>query len=47
MRPQIAQTIVHFGVNLSDVVTKATLADAFAVPLQRTGATVTRTTGKA
>lgn len=42
MRPQIAQTIVHLGVNLSDVVTKATLADAFAVALQRTGSTVTR-----
>ena len=47
MRPQIAQTIVHLGVNLSDVVTKATLADAFAVALQRTGATVTRTAAKA
>jgi rsbT co-antagonist protein RsbR len=42
MRPQIAQTIVHLGVNLSDVITKATLADAFAVALQRTGAAVTR-----
>jgi rsbT co-antagonist protein RsbR len=47
MRPQIAQTIVHLGVNLSDVVTKATLADAFAVALQRTGATVTRNSIKA
>jgi len=47
MRPQIAQTIVHLGVNLSDVVTKATLADAFAVALQRTGATVMRTAAKA
>jgi rsbT co-antagonist protein RsbR len=43
MRPQIAQTIVHLGVNLSDVITKATLADAFAIALQRTGAAVTRT----
>jgi rsbT co-antagonist protein RsbR len=47
MRPQIAQTIVHLGVNLSDVVTKATLADAFAVALQRTGAAVTRAVVKA
>jgi len=47
MRPQIAQTIVHLGVNLSDVVTKATLADAFAVALQRTGATVIRNAVKA
>jgi rsbT co-antagonist protein RsbR len=29
IRPQIAQTIVHLGVDLGDVVTKATLADAF------------------
>ena len=47
MRPPIAQTIVHLGVNLSDVVTKATLADAFAVALQRTGASVTRPSSKA
>jgi rsbT co-antagonist protein RsbR len=43
IRPQIAQTIVHLGVNLEDVVTKATLADAFVVALARVGATVTRT----
>ena len=30
IRPQIAQTIVHLGVDLTDVITKATLADAFA-----------------
>jgi rsbT co-antagonist protein RsbR len=42
IRPQIAQTIVHLGVDLADVVTKATLADAFAHALRRTGATVTR-----
>ena len=40
IRPQIAQTIVHLGVNLTDVVTKATLADAFIVALQRTGASI-------
>jgi rsbT co-antagonist protein RsbR len=40
IRPQIAQTIVHLGVNLEDVTTKATLADAFVVALQRTGASV-------
>ncbi len=38
IRPQIAQTIVHLGVNLGDVTTKATLADAFRFALQRTGA---------
>ena len=37
IRPQIAQTIVHLGVNLEDVITKATLADAFLVALERTG----------
>ena len=40
IRPQIAQTIVHLGVNLEDVVTKATLADAFMVALERTGTTI-------
>jgi rsbT co-antagonist protein RsbR len=43
IRPQIAQTIVHLGVELSTVATKATLADAFALALKRTGLTVTRT----
>lgn len=46
IRPQIAQTIVHLGINLADIITKATLADAFAIALQRTGAKVTRLTGK-
>jgi rsbT co-antagonist protein RsbR len=41
IRPQIAQTIVHLGVDLGAVTTKATLADAFAVALKLTGATVT------
>jgi rsbT co-antagonist protein RsbR len=40
IRPQIAQTIVHLGVDLGPVITKATLADAFAVALRRTGATI-------
>jgi rsbT co-antagonist protein RsbR len=44
IRPQIAQTIVHLGVDLGDVVTKATLADAFATALQRLDLTVTRST---
>lgn len=42
IRPQIAQTIVHLGVDLQSVVTKATLADAFAIALQRTGLAVGR-----
>jgi rsbT co-antagonist protein RsbR len=37
IRPQIAQTIVHLGVELQDVVTKATLADAFKIALKRLG----------
>jgi len=40
IRPQIAQTIVHLGVNLEDVITKASLADAFQVALKRVGASV-------
>lgn len=47
IRPQIAQTIVHLGVNLNDIITKASLADAFAVALQRTGAHVIRNTARA
>src|SRR5688572_15837660 len=37
IRPQIAQTIVHLGVDLSAVTTKASLGDAFKVALQRAG----------
>jgi rsbT co-antagonist protein RsbR len=41
IRPQIAQTIVHLGVELN-VVSKATMADAFAIALQKTGYTLVR-----
>jgi rsbT co-antagonist protein RsbR len=44
IRPQIAQTIVHLGVDLGDVTTKATLADAFRVALSRTGRMVSSAT---
>lgn len=44
IRPQIAQTIVHLGVNLNDIITKATLADAFKIALQRMGKTISRET---
>jgi len=37
VRPQIAQTIVHLGVDLGEVTTKANLADALALALKRTG----------
>ena len=43
VRQQIAQTIVHLGINLEDVVTKAKLSDALALALQRSGRTVVRT----
>jgi rsbT co-antagonist protein RsbR len=42
IRPQIAQTIVHLGINLEDVVTKARLAEAFRLALERSGRMVTR-----
>jgi rsbT co-antagonist protein RsbR len=40
IRPQIAATIVHLGVDLNTVATKATLADAFALALRRTGQSI-------
>jgi len=46
VRPQIAQTIVHLGINLLDVTTKATLAAAFSVALQRLGVQFVRETPK-
>jgi rsbT co-antagonist protein RsbR len=42
VRPQIAQTIVHLGIDLAGVITKAKLSDAFALALQRTGQVVTK-----
>jgi len=42
IRPQIAQTIIHLGVDLSDVTTKDTLADAFELALRRSGHKVVR-----
>jgi rsbT co-antagonist protein RsbR len=43
VRPQIAQTIVHLGVDLQGVTTKANLADALSLALKRSGFTVSRT----
>jgi rsbT co-antagonist protein RsbR len=37
IRPVIAQTIIHLGVSLQDVVTKATLADALGLALRQRG----------
>jgi rsbT co-antagonist protein RsbR len=42
IRPQIAQTIVHLGVDLGGITTKASLADAFTLALRRLGLTVSR-----
>jgi rsbT co-antagonist protein RsbR len=42
IRPQIASTIVHLGVDLAGIATKATLADAFILALQRTGKSVSK-----
>jgi len=42
IRPQIAQTIVHLGVDLSAVTTKAKLADAFGLALRRRGDSISR-----
>jgi len=43
IRPQIAATIVHLGVDLGDISTKATLADAFAMALRRNSLMVIKT----
>ena len=42
IRPQIAQTIVHLGIDLRGVTTKASLADALAVAFDRSGLTVVK-----
>ncbi len=42
IRPQIAQTIIHLGVDLASVITKANLADAFRLALRKQNLGVTR-----
>ena len=42
IRPQIAQTIVHLGIDLQGITTKATLADALSLALKKGGFVVTR-----
>jgi rsbT co-antagonist protein RsbR len=42
IRPQIAQTIVHLGVDLGNVTTKAALADALLLALKQRGFVVSR-----
>ncbi len=46
IRPQIAQTIVYLGIDLTNIVTKATLADAFLIALKRLGTTINRSQSK-
>jgi len=47
IRPQIAQTIVHLGITLSEVVTRSKLSDAFRLALERSGRTVVQKAGHA
>jgi rsbT co-antagonist protein RsbR len=42
VRPQIAQTMVHLGINLRDITTKASMSDAFGMPIKRSGFTFLR-----
>ena len=42
VRPQIAQTIVHLGIDLRGIITKASLADALALAMSKAGYVVTR-----
>ncbi|MEV0390350.1 STAS domain-containing protein [Nonomuraea sp. NPDC050643] len=46
IRPQIAQTIVALGIQFGDIVTKASLADALAYALRRSGVQVTQGTDR-
>jgi rsbT co-antagonist protein RsbR len=43
IRPQIAATIVHLGVELGNVITKASLASAFTLALKKTGHSLVKT----
>jgi rsbT co-antagonist protein RsbR len=43
IRPQIAQTIVHLGIDLQGITTKASLADALTLAMKRSGFTITKT----
>ena len=42
IRPQIAQTIVHLGIDLQGIVTKASLADALQLAMKKAGYAITR-----
>ncbi len=42
IRPQIAQTIVHLGIDLQGITTKASLADALSLAMKKAGWTISR-----
>jgi rsbT co-antagonist protein RsbR len=42
IRPQIAQTMVHLGIELQGIASKATLADALQLAMEQQGYTITR-----
>jgi rsbT co-antagonist protein RsbR len=42
VRPQIAQTIVHLGIDLQGITTKASLADALSLAMKKLGYVVSR-----
>lgn len=42
IRPQIAQTIVHLGVDLGDVITKASMASALMMAFQKRRFTISK-----
>jgi rsbT co-antagonist protein RsbR len=42
IRPQIAQTIVHLGIDLQGIATKASLADALTLAMEQQGFAITR-----
>ena len=42
IRPQIAQTIVHLGIDLQGIASKASLADALALAMDQQGYVITR-----
>jgi rsbT co-antagonist protein RsbR len=43
IRPQIAQTIVHLGIDLQGIASKASLADALTLAMEQQGFVITRT----
>ncbi|MBS1955248.1 MAG: STAS domain-containing protein [Cyanobacteria bacterium SZAS-4] len=46
IRPQIAQTIVHLGIDIQDITTKALMSDAIREAMERTGWSVIRNTSQ-